>query len=105
MRHAPPFSAAFGVYPAGAARYPRASGAARAVCQCGQRVERPGKQVSSLSRQAAGTAKDASRDLTGFLIYNLGTDGKWQLPALKDCADGSPDYGGGASLKLSFQAP
>ena len=51
---------------------------------------------------AQGVSTSATRELTAFAAYRLARHWKLQGYGLAGFSDGSPDYGGGASLKYAF---
>jgi hypothetical protein len=53
-------------------------------------------------QSAQGISSSATRELTVFAAYRLAKHWKLQGYGLAGFSDGSPDYGGGASLKYQF---
>jgi len=51
---------------------------------------------------AQGISSSSTRELTAFAAYRLARHWKLQGYGLAGFSDGSPDYGGGASLKYQF---
>ena len=61
-----------------------------------------GLSYDSGGQAAQGVSAASTRELTAFAAYKLARHWKLQGYGLAGFSDGSPDYGGGASLKYSF---